>query len=92
MANDNVRGTVLSLIGKRGSAQRWHFLTALGRKTIEATVLFLVVATLAQNLWLAFAVTAADLALHPVADRAAAWGWGQLFAGHRPFYSGGHAD
>ena len=91
-ANDNVRGTVLSLIGKRGSAQRWHFLTALGRKTIEATVLFLVVATLAQNLWLAFAVTAADLALHPVADRAAAWGWAQLFAGHRPFYPGGHAD
>jgi hypothetical protein len=64
----------------------------LGRKTIEATVLFLVVATLAQNLWLACAVTAADLALHPVVDRAVAWGWGQLFAGHRPFYHGGHAD
>jgi bifunctional enzyme CysN/CysC len=91
-ANDNVRDTVLRLVGKPGSPQRWHFLTALGGKTIEATVLLLVVVALARNWWLALAVTAADLTLRPVADRAAAWGWGQLFAGHRPFYPGGNAD
>jgi bifunctional enzyme CysN/CysC len=93
LANDNRRGrTVARLVGKPGSTQRWQFWTMLGRKTIEAAVLFLVVAGLAQNLWLALAVTAADLALRPVADHIAAWGWGHLFAGHQPFYPGGHAD
>jgi hypothetical protein len=55
-------------------------------------VLFLVVAVLARNFWLALAVTVADLLLRPVADRVAAWGWRRLFAGHRPSYTSGHAD
>ena len=92
-ANDNVRGrTVLRLVGPAGSPQRWHFWKSVGRKAIEAVVLFLVVAALARNGWLALAVTAADLLLRPVADRVAAWGWHHLFAAHRPSYTSGHAD
>jgi hypothetical protein len=54
--------------------------------------LFLVVATLAQNLWLALAVTAADFALRPVAHRVAAL-WGSAGAlWQLPSYPGGHAD
>ncbi|MDR3530837.1 MAG: sulfate adenylyltransferase subunit CysN [Rhodopila sp.] len=92
-ANDNVRGrAVLRLVGAPGSPQRRNFWASMGRKAIEAVVLFLVVAALARNLWLAVAVTVADLLLRPVADRVAAWGWQHLFAGHRPSYTGGHAD
>jgi bifunctional enzyme CysN/CysC len=92
-ANDNVCGsTVLRLVGKPGSPQRWQFWTTMGRKAIEAVVLFLVVAALARNLWLALAVTLADLALRPVADRVAAWGWAHVFTGHQPSYPVGHAD
>jgi bifunctional enzyme CysN/CysC len=91
-ANDNARGRVVRLVGKPGSVERWTFWTSVGRKTIEAVVLFLVVAALARSLWLALAVTAADLALRPVADRVAAWGWAHLFAQHRPSYPSGHAD
>jgi bifunctional enzyme CysN/CysC len=92
-ANDNGRGkVVLRLVGASGSAERSRFWTSIGRKTIEAVVLFLVVAALARSLWLALAITAADLALRPVADRLAAWGWAHVFAGHLPSYPGGHAD
>jgi bifunctional enzyme CysN/CysC len=87
-ANDNAR--ILRLVGKPGSPQRRQTWTLLGRKAIEAAVLFLVVAVLAQNLWLALAVTVADLALRPVADRAAAWAWQHRW--HRPSYPGGHTD
>jgi hypothetical protein len=55
-------------------------------------VLFLVVAALARNGWLALTVTMADLLLRPVADRAAAWGWHHLFAANRASYTAGHAD
>jgi bifunctional enzyme CysN/CysC len=92
-ANSNARArAALRLVGSAGSPQRWRFWTSVGRKAIEAVVLFLVVAALARNFWLALAVTAADLLLRPVADRAAAWGWGHLFAAHRPSYTSGHAD
>jgi bifunctional enzyme CysN/CysC len=92
-ANDNVRTrTLLRLVGPSGSQQRQHFWTSIGRKAIEAIVLFLVVAALARNGWLALAVTVADLLLRPIADRVAAWGWHQLSAAHRPSYTGGHAD
>ena len=92
-ANDNVRGrALLRLVGEPGSARRREAWTLVGRKAIEAVVLFLVVAALSRNLFLAVAVTVADLALRPVADRIAAWGWAHLFAGHRPSYPGGHAD
>ncbi len=92
-ANDNVRGRALRrLVGPAGSPQRWHFWTSVGRKAIEAVVLFLVVAALARNGWLALAVAWADLLLRPVADRAAAWGWQHVFAAHRPSYTSGHAD
>jgi bifunctional enzyme CysN/CysC len=92
-ANENVRNqTVLRLVGAAGSAQRWNFLTLLGRKTIEAVVLFLVVAVLSQNWWLATAVAVADLVLRPVADRVAAWGWQHLFSGHSHSHAAGHAD
>jgi bifunctional enzyme CysN/CysC len=92
-ANDNVRGqAVLRLVGPAGSPQRWAFWTSVGRKTIEAVVLFLVVAALARNFWLALAVTVADLLLRPVADRVAARGLRYLFAGHRPPIMSGHAD
>jgi bifunctional enzyme CysN/CysC len=92
-ANDSVPSRVmLRLVGPAGSPQRRHFWTSVGRKMIEAGVLFLVVAALAQNCWLALAVTVADLLLRPVADRAATWGWRHWFAGQRPSYPGGHAD
>ena len=92
-ANDNIRGrAVLRLAGPAGSPQRWQFWTSMGRKAIEAVVLFLVVAALAQNGWLALAVTVADLLLRPVADRVAAWSWQHLFAGYQPSYTSGHAD
>jgi hypothetical protein len=92
-ANDNIRNkAVLRVVGTAGSAQRWNFLTLLGRKAIEAVVLILVVAALAQNFWLAFAVAAADLALRPVADRVAAWGWQHLFSRHSHSHAAGHAD
>jgi bifunctional enzyme CysN/CysC len=92
-ANDNVRGrAMLRLVGPAGSAQRLHFWTSVGRKVIEAIVLFLVVAALARNVWLALAVTVADLLLRPVADRVAAWGWHHLFAGHGHSVATGHAD
>jgi bifunctional enzyme CysN/CysC len=92
-ANDNVPGRViLRLVGPAGSPQRRRFWTSMGHKAIEATVLFLVVAALARNGWLALAVTVADLLLRPVADRVAAWGWHHTFAPHRPSYPGGHAD
>jgi bifunctional enzyme CysN/CysC len=84
--------TVLRLVGPAGSPQRWRFWTRAARKTIEACVLWLVVAALARNGWLAFAVAFADLLLRPVADRVAAWGWDRLFAGHSHSYSSGHAD
>jgi hypothetical protein len=86
-ANDNVR--MLRLLGRPGSPQRRKAWTLLGRKAIEAAVLYLVVAALAQNLWLALAVTVADLALRPVADRLAAWAWTHRW--HRPSYHDGHA-
>lgn len=90
-ANDNVPGSrMLRVVGRAGSAQRLVFWNAVGRKAAEAAVLFLVVAALAQNLWLALAVTVADLALRPVADRIAAWCSGHLW--HRPLYTGGQAD
>ena len=90
---DNVRlHAVRRLVGPAGSPQRWHFWTVAGRKAIEAAVLFLVVAALARNCWLALAVTVADVLLRPMADRVAAWAWGHLFASHRPSYTGGHAD
>ncbi len=87
-ANDNTR--VLRLVGAPGSPQRRLAWTLLGRKTTEAAVLFLVVAALAQNLWLAVAVTLADLALRPLADHLAAWAWTHLW--QRPSYPGGHAN
>ncbi|WP_158927184.1 sulfate adenylyltransferase subunit CysN [Acidisphaera sp. S103] len=90
-ANDNGH-VVPRLIGRTGSSRRRHFWASVGRKAVEAGVLFLVVATLAQSLWLALAVTVADLLLRPVADRVATWGWRHLFAGHRPSITGGHAD
>jgi hypothetical protein len=65
--------TVLRLVGPAGSPQRWRFWTRVARKTIEACVLWFVVATLAQNGWLALAVAFADLLMRPVADRLAAW-------------------
>jgi bifunctional enzyme CysN/CysC len=92
-ANDNVRArAVRRLAGAAGSPERWRFWTSVGRKTIEAVVLFLVVSALARNLALALAVTVADLLLRPVADRIAAWGGRHLFAEQRPSYPGGHAD
>jgi hypothetical protein len=92
-ANDNARGRfMLDLVGPNGSPQRWNFWTSMGRKAIEAVVLFLVVAVLARNGWLALAVAVADLLLRPVADRVAAWGWQHLFGTHRPSYTSGHAD
>jgi hypothetical protein len=92
-ANDNVLGArMLRLVGKPGSAQRENLWVAVRRKMIEAAGLFLVVATLAQNLWLALAVTAADFALRPVAHRVAAL-WGSACAlWQLPSYPGGHAD
>ncbi|HEY4042564.1 MAG TPA: hypothetical protein VGM32_12070, partial [Rhodopila sp.] len=92
-ANDNVLGArMLRLVGKPGSAQRENLWVAVRRKMIEAAGLFLVVATLAQNLWLALAVTAADFALRPVAHRVAAL-WGSAGAlWQLPSYPGGHAD
>jgi bifunctional enzyme CysN/CysC len=86
-ANDNVR--MLRLLGHPGSPQRRKAWTLLGRKAVEAAVLFLVVAALAQNLWLALAVTVADLALRPVADRLAAWAWTHRW--QRASYHDGHA-
>ena len=92
-ANDNVRNqTVLRLVGTAGSAQRRNVLTLLGRKAIEAVVLFLVVAVLAQNFWLAVAVTVTYLLLRPVADTVAAWGWQHLFMTQGPSPAGGEAD
>jgi hypothetical protein len=92
-ANDNVpRHAVLRLVGAPGTVQRWNFVTLVGRKATEAVVLFLVVAVLARNGWLALAVTVADLMLRPLADRVAAWGWHRFFAEHRPPVMGGHAD
>jgi sulfate adenylyltransferase subunit 1 len=92
-ANDNVPLRVmLRLVGPAGSPQRRHFWASVGRKATEAGVLFLVVAALAQNCWLALAVTVADLLLRPVADRVAAWGWRHWFGARRPSYPGGHAD
>ncbi len=92
-ANDNVpRDAVLRLVGASGTVQRWDFLTLVGRKATEAVVLFLVVALFGRNGWLALAVTLADLALRPVADRMAAWGWHHFLAEHRPPVPGGHAD
>jgi bifunctional enzyme CysN/CysC len=88
-ANDNI---ARRLVGPAGSPQRRRVWTSVGRKAIEAAVLFLVVATLVQNIRLALAVTVADLLLRPLADRAAAWGWHHLFAHRRPSYTGGHAD
>ena len=92
-ANDNARvRAVRRLVGPAGSPERWRFWSSVGRKVIEAVVLFLVVAVLARNFCLALTVTVADLLLRPVADRIAAWGWRHLFAGHRPSYPSGHAD
>jgi len=92
-ANDNVRRRVmLRLVGPAGSPQRWRFWTTVGRKAVEAAVLFLVVAALARSVWLALAVTVADLLARPVADRVAGWGWQHLFAARRPSYPSGHAD
>jgi bifunctional enzyme CysN/CysC len=90
-ANDNRRGgQLLRLVGKPGSAQRQYFLKTLGRKAVEAVVLFVVVAALAQSPWLALAVTTADLVLRPVADRVAAWVWAHL--AQPAVYPTGHAD
>lgn len=83
---------MLRVVGTAGSAQRWNFLTLLGRKAIEAVVLFLVVAALAQNVWLALTVAIADLVARPVADRVAAWGWQHLFSEHAHSHAAGHAD
>jgi bifunctional enzyme CysN/CysC len=92
-ANDNVRRhAVLRVVGEPGSQQRWKFYTSAGRRAIQAVMLFLVVALLARNGWLASAVTLADLVLRPVADRLAAWGGQVLFADHQPPVVGGHAD
>lgn len=92
-ANDNVRGqTLRKLFGEPGSAKRWTLLTTMGRKATEAVVLVLVVAILAQNAWLALAVSAADLLLRPIADRVAAWGWNHLFTAHHHSHASGHAD
>jgi bifunctional enzyme CysN/CysC len=92
-ANDNVRQrALLQLVGPAGSAKRWLFWTSVGRKATEAVVLFLVVAALARNGWLALAVTVADQLLRPVADRVAAWGWQHLLAEHPPSLTSGHAD
>ena len=92
-ANDNARvRAVRRLVGPAGSPERWRFWSSVGRKVIEAVVLFLVVAVLARNFCLALTVTVADLLLRPVADRIAAWGGRHLFAGHRPSYPSGHAD
>ena len=92
-ANDNVRNrALLRLIGAAGSVQRTNFQTLMGRKAIEAAVLFLVVAILAQTFWLALAVTVAVLLLRPIADQLAAWGWQHLFTAIRPSHAGGHAD
>jgi bifunctional enzyme CysN/CysC len=92
-ANDNLRTQAIRrVLGTPGSHQRISFWKSVGRKATEAAVLCLVVAVLAQNLWLAFAVTVADLILRPLADRAAAWGWQHLVANPRPRIMSGHAD
>ena len=88
-ANDNI---AQRLVGSAGSPQRRRVWTSVGRKAIEAVVLFLVVTALVQDIRLASAVTVADLLLRPLADRAAAWGWNHLFAHRHPSYTGGHAD
>ena len=92
-ANDNVRRlAILRLAGAAGSQQRRHVWTSVGRKTIEALVLFLVVAVLSRTGWLALAVTLADLVLRPVAHRVAAWGCEQMLARDGPSFMSGHAD
>jgi bifunctional enzyme CysN/CysC len=92
-ANDNVRRhVVLRLVGEPGSQQRWTVYTSAGRKATEALMLFLVVAALSQNGWLALAVAVADMILRPLADRLAAW-WLQLVTADRRLpVLGGHAD
>jgi bifunctional enzyme CysN/CysC len=76
-ANDNIRvRAVRRLVGSAGSPRRRHFWTSLARKAVEAAVLYVVVAALARNGWLALVVTVADLLLRPVVDRVAAWGGG----------------
>jgi bifunctional enzyme CysN/CysC len=96
-ANQNVRSAVrkrtfLRLVGPAGSRQRSRFRTWVGRKTIGAAVLWLVVAGLTQNGWLALAVAFADLLLRPAAVHAAGWGWERLSAAHPHSYLSGHAD
>ena len=92
-ANDNVRNqTVLRLVGAAGSVQRGNVLTLMGRKAIEAAILFAIVFILAQSVWLALTVTVADLTLRPVGDLLATWVWQHLFTPNRPSHAGGHAD
>ena len=92
-ANDNVRGrTVLALVGAAGSPQRRRLWSSVSRKVAEAIVLFLVVAVLSRNGWLALAVTAANVLLRPATDRAAAWVWRQLSADATHPAVSGHAD
>jgi bifunctional enzyme CysN/CysC len=49
-ANDNVRRhALLRVLGPAGSQQRWNFWTSVGRKAVEAVVLFLLVALLERD-------------------------------------------
>lgn len=92
-ANDNAPArAILTLVGSPGSPRRRAFGKAVGRTAIEAAVLFLVVAVLALNIWLAFGITAADLLLRPLANWLATWGWDRLIARQRVSAVGGHAD